>query len=320
MATRTLVAPLILAALTTLAACNSGKAANVPTVSGTRASTIVVSSIGSQNLASFPATATGSVAPTYDVSGGSTGIDAVYNIFVDTANSTLWASDALDGAVTEYPLTANGDQTPTLTLGPGGSTTLDNPAGIVVKSDGTIVVADNARGTVDVFAPGASGTAVAPEQQITGLSDPEGLVLDSSGDIWVATFGGVFEFAPSASGAASPMASITSVAYPAGLAIDAHGNIWVSGCTDDASTAYIDEFPRGSNGAATPTRTIVGANTNQYCPYSLAVDGAGYVYEVDRYTSVNVFAPGASGDVAPVQTIPENGTTTLNGPSGLGIY
>ncbi len=323
---RILAFAFLAAAIAALPACkSSGTAPNPPTGAGSRASYIVVGDIGNDALVTFPATATGTVAPTYDVVGAGTGVDEPYNIFVDKAAGTLWASnwhDGSDGTLTEYSLTATGDTAPTVTIGPAGSTTLEGPTGVYVTSSGEIIVADYDAYTIDFFAAGSSGSSAAPTKQITGLFYPEGIWLDSDGNIWVSNAGTaeILEFSSSASGAATPLTAITGVSAPEGVYIDSHGNIWVGRCTGSVSTASIDEFAPGSNGAATPTREIVGSNTNQDCPYAIAVDGAGYVYEADLDDGVNVFSPSADGNVAPIQTIPLNATTGLKEPSGIAIY
>lgn len=319
-----LLSYMLVGATALLAGCtSSGTAPNPPT--SRRASHVVIGSISTYGIATFSATASGSVAPTYNIAGGSTGLYQPYNIFVDKANSAIWASNwggGSVGTITKYSLAANGNVAPSVTIGPGGSTTLLGPTGIYVRSDGSIVVADYDAGTIDFFASGASGTSVSPTKQITGLSQPESLWVDSGGNIWVANQGtsSVLEFSSSASGAATPITTITGVTDATGLYVDGHNNIWVTGCTYSAITAFIDEFAAGSSGAATPTRTIVGSSTNQGCPYGVAVDGAGYIYEADISDGVNVFSPGANGNATPVQTIPQNATTTLSEPSGIGIY
>ncbi len=319
---RLVFATVLVMAVAALTACkSSGIAPNPPT--GLRASHVVVGDVGNNAVVTFPATASGTVAPTYDNTSGS--IDEPYDIFVDKAAGTVWVSNyhsGSSGTITEYALTATGAASPSVTIGPGGSTTLVGPTGIYVKSDGSIVVADYSAGRIDFFAAGASGTGVAPTKQITGLGEPESLWLDASGNIWVANDGtsSLLEFASTASGAATPIASITSVDDPDGLFVDGHGNIWATNCVSPA-TSSIEEFAPGSTGAATPTRDIVGSNTNQDCPYGVIVDSAGYIYEADVSTkSVNVFAPGANGNATPVQIIPANGTTGLSEPAGIGLY
>lgn len=306
---------------------NSGTLLNPP--GGARASHVVIGDVEQQAVVTFPATATGTVTPTYNLVGASTGLDEPYDIFVDKAQNAVYASNyagGTGGTITKYALTATGNAAPTTTIGPGGSTTLQGPTGIYVTSSGVIYVADYEASAIDVFAAGASGTTVAPTSRITStsLSEPESLWLDATGNVWVASDGNgsILEFAPSAGTGATPTTTIsgsnTGLVDTTALFIDAHGNIWTANCTAPAS---VEEFAAGSTGNVSPTKTILGANTNMGCPYGVIVDQGGYVYEADYGTkSVNVFSPSASGNAAPVQSIPANTTTGLGEPSGIGLY
>src|SRR5205814_1168460 len=65
---------------------------------------------------------------------------------------------------------------------------------------GTIYVADNPTGAIDVFAPGANGN-VAPIRRITGLRGPGDVAVDSAGDLYATTGtttgeGAIVEFGP----------------------------------------------------------------------------------------------------------------------------
>jgi streptogramin lyase len=307
---------------TALAGCKStGIVTNPPSEMG--ASHIVIGDVGSTSIETFPATATGSVSPTYDVTGGSTGLNDPYDIYVDQAQNAIWVSNwagGSNGTVTRYPLTANGNSAPSVTIGPGGSTTLEGPTGIYVSKNGTIYVADYDANAIDVFSAGSSG-GVAPARRITSasLSEPEGLWLDSHGNIWVASASSddLLEFAGNANGSATPKATIsTGLTYPTGLFIDSKDDIWGVFCTADTSTAAVEEF----NESGSLLRTIAGANTGMYCPYGIATDGRGYVYVADYYDSVMVFAPNATGNATPVRAIPANVTTGLSDPSAIGLY
>jgi hypothetical protein len=75
----------------------------------------------------------------------------------------------------------------------------------------------------------------------------------------------------------------------------------------DAAVYVYDIQPDGS--VTGPSRTIEGSNTTLNRPTSIAVDSLGQVYVVNygdfplQGDNVAVFAPGASGNVAPVQTL-----------------
>jgi sugar lactone lactonase YvrE len=314
-----------------LAACTStGTALNPPSgISGQRASHLVVTDVVNNSVLTFPATANGSVAPTSSLTGGSTGLIQPEGFFINSTRTNVWVGNynsGSNGTITEYALGASGNTAPSVTLG-GGSTTLQGPAGIYVDSSGTIYVADYDNSAVDIFSPGT--TTQAPLRQIkggsTGFGTPTGVWLDAGGNIWVGTENGsVEEFAPSANGNVAPINTIsgsnTVLGYVMGVVFDSHGNLWVADAYNGIG-ASIEEFAPGATGNATPTRIITGASTLLDLPNGIAVDGAGYIYVGDYgAAAVYVFAPSANGNVAPIQTIPANGTTGITKPIGVLVY
>ena len=61
----------------------------------------------------------------------------------------------------------------------------------------------------------------------------------------------------------------------------------------------------------------MGASTGLNGPTGIALDAAGNLYVANTLgNSITVYAPGASGDAAPVATI-SGGHTGLNGPIGI---
>lgn len=334
MPARVLAFTFLVAALAALPACkSSGTAPNPPTAATTRASYMVIGDVESASILSFAGTANGSVAPTYDITGAATGISEPYDVFVNEKQGLIWDGDYGAGTVEAFSLTATGNASPTVEIGPGGSTTLSGPTGVYVNSSGVIYVADYNASQIDVFAADSSGSSVAPMQIITStdLVAPEELTLDKNGNIWT-TSGtyypvpqAVVEFSASAGSNATPTAEITGsntgLEDPTGLDIDSHGNIWVTNCTGSTSTASIEEFAAGSNGNVAPERTIAGTGTDQECPYGVAVDGEGYIYEAETEKgAVNVFAPSATGNVAPLQELLSGSTTKLSEPAGITVY
>ncbi len=143
---------------------------------------------------------------------------------------------------------------------------------------GTIYVSDYATSAIDVFAPGSTGN-VAPERVISGAD--------------------------------------TGIAGPGDVKVDANGDIWVSDFNSDAIT----EYAPGASGDATPICTIQGPNTglDENDDMSLLPDGTVIVGNFSDSTygtgSVEVFAPGACGNVAPVETIsgPNTGLDVVDG-------
>ncbi len=144
-------------------------------------------------VTAYPIGSDGDVAPTATISGvvGAYGIalDASGNIYV-----TNVFSDG-SGSVSVYPAGSNGDVTPKAIIS-GARTKLYYPVGIAVSSTGKIYVANggtglrpDVNGYVTVYAAGSNGD-VAPAAVIrgsnTGIDQPIGIALDSSGKLFVA--------------------------------------------------------------------------------------------------------------------------------------
>lgn len=310
-----------------LAGCKAGNSGTVPPnppiVVGHG---IVVADVAHNSVLTFPLTASGTTAPVTSVTGAGTNLDQPEGVFANRINNTLWVGNytsGTGGSLTEYQLSSNGDTTPKDTIS-GASTTLKGPAGVYVRVDGTIFVADYNNAAIDVFSPGASGD-VAPAHQISGaastLDVPTGIWLDSSYHIWVGDTGThtVDEFAANASGDVAPINTLTlpADAYPIGVYIDSQQNIWVA----DAFNGAIYEYAAGSTSASTPENTISGAATGLDEPNGVFVGPSGNIY-VANYTSANVevFSSAATGNAAPIQTIPAGVTTTLGDPIGVVVY
>jgi hypothetical protein len=162
------------------------------------------------------------------------------------------------------------------------------------------------------LATGANGN-VAPTSSLTLASGElvQGVAVDASGQIYVS---GILEsqanviqvFAAGASGTATPVRTITVTSGdPVALAVDPSGQLFVA---DDSHEILV--FSSTADGAATPTRTISGALTTLTSTADIAVDSSGAIYVAAvavTTTSVAgkilVFAPGASGNVAPQRVI-----------------
>ena len=74
------------------------------------------------------------------------------------------------------------------------------------------------------FAPGST----TPTATLTGLTHPDALAFDSSGNLYVANCSGsntVSEFAP---GSTTPTATLTGLNDPEALAFDSSGNLYVA--------------------------------------------------------------------------------------------
>jgi 6-phosphogluconolactonase (cycloisomerase 2 family) len=184
----------------------------------------------------------------------------------------------------------------------------------------TYVVTQNA--VIVVFAGNLSGTVnVAPLATIsgsnTGLSNPLGMALDSSGQIYIANCNGngisVFAANPSGTLNEAPVATIagsnTTLNCPSGVGLDSSGKVYVAnGNGDNAITVYAAS-PSGTMNEA-PLATITGSNTGLNNPGGIEFDSAGHVYTGSSAPSIQMFAAGPSGTLneTPLATITGSNT------------
>lgn len=170
----------------------------------------------------FGAGANGNVAPIRNISGSNTGLVSPSALALDrSGNLYVTNSATVTGkgpTVTVYAAGANGNVSPIQTI--TGPNTLLDPVGIAVDSGLNIYVEnDSSRsskaGLISVFAAGASGN-VSPIRTITGsmtkLVYPEGIALDSMGNIYVASDArsstSILVFAAGANGNVEPIRTI----------------------------------------------------------------------------------------------------------------
>jgi sugar lactone lactonase YvrE len=177
-------------------------------------------------------------------------------------------------------------------------------------------------GSVTEYAQGANGDT-SPVATINGpdtkLSSPNGVALDSAGNVFAASFvtltdSRITEYANGASADSKPVATIegsnTGLGNPSGEHFDSDGNLWVA--NPQAGATSVTEYPKGANGNVTPKTTIVGSNTGLSGPNGVAVEADGTVVVANSDAtgggSITEYAKGMSGNVAPSATISGNNT------------
>ena len=150
-----------------------------------------------------------------DITSGISGSDGV---FVDKKGNVYVANvDAAD--VTEYK---RGKGSPICTY----SASLRDPITVTVDNSGNVYVADfnslQNPGYIDKYAQCSNTVA----KQYDVSSGPEGVAVDSSGDIFVSYFGSAGgNFEEFVGGSTTPTALGATVSSPAGLILDKHGNL-----------------------------------------------------------------------------------------------
>ncbi len=245
----------------------------------------------------------------------------------------------------------------------GDNTGLALPSAITLDASGKIYVANSAGspdalGSVTVYSAGSSQNAT-PVATIagtstsdnTGFNSPNGIALDSTGNIYVAnTYGGpdgagsITIYPPGSNGNVTPLATIsdnpncapcdnTKLNFPSGVALDSAGNIYVvnsAGGADGNGSVTIYPALETSTGTLneSPSKTIAGTSTSDVTgfniPSGIALDLTANIYVTNEGSlnlgsdSITVYSAGSGGNVAPIATI-TGLSTGLGVPQGIAI-
>lgn len=274
------------------------------------------------SLGSAVTLASGNLTPFKNLTGAATKLNHPYSPFIDN-NGNVWvANDNGAASVTEYSVTATGNTAPSRTIA-GALTTFNDPSGVFVAQNTSgvntwVFVTDYATNTIDIFPATASGN-VAPTYQIagvaTGLNEPWGITLDSSGNIWVANFGGhnVLELPNPTSSTpgvynTAPTVTIgggtTTLGGPSDVYLDSHSDVWVA----DYSAKALDEFTLGSYASPYVRITSLAAD-----PTGIAVDSGGNIYDVEYSAYINIWMANSFGPG--VNAIGGSPTYSIAGPA-----
>lgn len=241
----------------------------------------------------------GDVAPISSLDGGATGLSGPAGIALDPHGNIYVLNregrPSPFGMITVYSPGSNGNVDPIATI-QGPNTGLKSVKAIAVDSSGKIYAANmestfGCGANITVYHALSNGN-VNPVATICGddthLQNPGGVVVDSTGNIYVAEDGG--------------------------------------GGPTHKDGPEILIFPPGSNGDAPPIRTITGPNTGLTSLRAIALDSHGNIYVTDNdergtnggVGTITVFAAGADGDVKPLRTI--NGPSPRHVPHMIPIF
>ena len=202
----------------------------------------------------------------------------------------LFAADPTNNRVVEYTPSSptSYPRTGTVVAGTGGAgsglSQLSGPNGVAVDTAGDLFVADSLNNRVVEYAYNAatgsypaSGKVVAGTgtagSGLTQLSDPQGIALDASGDLFAADYGNnrVEEFAyNSATGSYAATATMVAgtgtagsganqLAAPSSVALDAKGDLFIADAHNERVMEYAYNPGAGSYAAS---GTQIGTLTN----------------------------------------------------------
>ncbi len=287
--------------------------------------------------------------PILSIAGNKTGISDPGGIAVDPdGNMYVTNSEADENSIGVFRADANGNVAPAVTI--ESPTEVSSPSSVAIGTDGKIYVANgggqddppDGSSAITVYPPGSYANVAeiatisgAGSDDKTGISFPEAIAVDSHGRIYLADSGGknmtarIAIFSANSDGNVAPIATIagdkTGLADPSGLALDSAGALYVLNDTGgDDNRGSITVYPPDANGNITPKATIADGvhdkQTQLNTPKGLALDSAGniYVTNASGIDSINIFAAGKFGHVAPMAVI-SGAHTGLNLPHGIGV-
>jgi sugar lactone lactonase YvrE len=257
---------------------------------------------------SFALTASGSPISLSHPSGVAIAPDGTIYV-ADSANSRIVeisTSDAIDEDPITNPAKIGG--TATLLIPPDG---LSDPNAVAVGPDGTLYFSDAVRKVLYRVTHPESGSPVYTQLTYSPSQMPSALVVDPSGDLWVADAGlkEIIEFAPGAT-VASRKASV-SPAEPTGIAVSA-SSLYFTDAATNAVYGQGKEAPLLSGFSG--TRFDFAADHAASRPTGLSLDIAGNLYVLDAFNKRLVeFNPNQPSTAF---LVPFSG---LNSPSSMAI-
>jgi sugar lactone lactonase YvrE len=193
------------------------------------------------------------------------------------------------------------------TPGPATSSSLNHPAGVTVDSSGNVYIADTINnevekvtsgGTLSIIAgTGTSGAPTPGPATSSDLSNPSGVAVDSTGNVYIAdtsnnevekvTSGGTLSIFAGTGTSGPPTAgpaTSSDLAGPSGVAIDSTGNVYIADQgnqrADKVTPTGTLSIVAGAGNQAPPTPGPA-ISSGLHAPETLAVDRFGNLYIAD---------------------------------------
>jgi sugar lactone lactonase YvrE len=251
---------------------------------------------------------------TFSASAGSVVTNSAQDaVLTPTAPSTyIYAPNIYSGSVTAYLSTARGNITPTTTL-----SGIPRPSGVAF-SGGNTYVSTWYPDAIYVYASGQTGASATITGSNTKLFQPQGMVTDGSGNIYVASeSNAITAYAPNANGNATPLIDLegsnTALSDPVDVAMDRRGNLYVANQGNNTVTAYAPS----ATGNVAPFATISGPDTGLNGPAGITIGPSGDIVVANSFANtITTYSPTANGDAAPISTI-SGPDTRLSRPQGV---
>jgi hypothetical protein len=265
-------------------------------------SQILVFAAGATGAATPIATYTGNTPGSFDYADYMT-VNDKGELFVESDDESIevYAADATSGDLPQQYIT---------TFQTNGQFS----EGIGADSAGNIYLADDDSETIVVFGAGATGDAV-PVRTITGTATNSftnlfAITADAAGNVMVANYNPSDD--PFQEVGATPHNAKVHLKHDpqarrqrAALRAHPHTSL-------PAADTGLMVFAAGASGAATPTSVISGATTTVNEPDSIATDALDNIYYVDNEggsPTIMMFATGATGNVAPANSMTSSAYT-----------
>ncbi len=285
----------------------------------------------------------------------SVAIDAAGDIFIaDFSNNRIREVNHATGVNTT--VAGNGTAGYSGDIGPAPAAELFGPAGVAVDAAGNLFIADSynnrirevnhATGVISTVAGsgaqgyrGDNGPATA-----AGLSGPEGVAVDATGDLFIAdTHNGRIREVSHATGVISTVAGSGAQGYggdngpatsaelegPTGVALDSAGDLFISDVLQSGNRASLIREVNLATGVIT---TVAGSSFGSYggdtglataarlnFPSGVAVDTAGDLFIADTYNR-RIREITGTGRATTVTVSPSATTTTVTASAATLIY